>query len=1446
MKRHVSIFLSSPGDVGLEREIAARVIRRLDGELSRRAQLEPYFWEHEPMRATADFQAQIPSPASFDVVICILWSRLGSRLHAQHKRPDGTSYASGTEYEFEEAAASFRARGTPELVVYRRRDVPSFPPEPEELLQERLRQWRSLQEFTKRWFLDPHEGTFQAAFNTYADAADFEAQLERHLRKVVLALLERDGPKGEAARATPPPALEGSPFRGLEAYGPEHAAWFFGRTRALDDVLAALKRQAAAERALVVVCGASGSGKSSLVRAGVVPLLTRPGVIEGIGLWRSAEVRPGQGADGPVAALAAALAAPGALPELLADGTTVASLARMLAETPEAVAALVKGGLSQAARETQLAEKLGSQPVARLALLVDQLEELVSAGERIGAAERERFARALGALAASGRVWVLATLRSDYFHRLGEVAREGAVYDLAPPTPAEIGQMVRQPAHAAGVTFEVDEASGAAVDDVLRDAAAGSPGALPLLSFVLDELYRRGAARGVLTHADLAELGGFAGAIARRAEAVYAACSPAARRCLAGLVARLATVDPEHAGAFVRRAASRDALSSSPAERELTDALIEGRLLQARDGAVEVAHEALFSHWPAVRALLEKDREWMAVRARLAVPCRQWVEEGRPPDRLVQDGKPLLEARELAARPADLTPELRAYVTASLAAATRRERMRRARLWLGIAALAGVTVGAVTACVAIARAWRATEVLRRDAGEQAARLAVERGLELARSGDPGRALLWFARGAGQAPAGSAIASVAAENLALWRPRTSALIRYARHPAAPADVAIAGTGEVVAIAREGGRIDVARMDRDPAPAAFSALIAAPETRGEVQSVDLSADGALGVSADATGAVTLWSAADGRAIGTARCGAAASVCAFAPDGAMVMVGCVDGQARAFSVSPAGLALAFTVSHGAPIAAVAWAERGTLLTAGGVECKLWKVADRQASWSFRTSGSVRAATILPGGETLATAGEDGLLTRWDRSGTGPREETPLKVADPGQGLVLSPDGALAAGGTRDAGTLVTELESGRALGQPLPHTAPARASSFSRSNRRLLAACSDHTVQLWQLAPPVAPEREWDLRDPVKGLDGGRRKLAAVELDSNFVDARTFDAELRRLPLSGGAPPADAGGTLLARGPGGAAQLFERPGGALELVDASGATPVPGTGRVLRAAIAPGGRAIFTDRAGPGAELWTRANGLTRTPVPGAGPVHAAVFSADAGWLAVGRDDGVALVALASGVRAGPLLPHRGGVLALAFSADSRRLASGGADGTVRAWNPVSGQPVGVPMTHHAAVRAVAFTPAGDRLLTGADDRTARVWDATSGAPATPPLAHAAAVLAVASARGGALILTAAADGMVQTWDVTSGLPVGPPFPHPGAATALAISRSDDRVATGCADGFARVWSAPWLAAAPAAPDLEAARTAIEVRVGLELDRSSTARVLSPEDWIRKVTK
>ena len=315
--RSLRVFVSSPGDVAEERLIARRVIGRLEAQFGDVLHIDPLFWEHEPLLATASFQEQMPRPSEADIAIVILWSRIGTALPGHMQRPDGSLYSSGTEFEFEDALDGFRRNGKPELLVYRKTAAPAWPAE-DELAAQRVAQKLALDRFISKWFVDRESGAFTAAFHSFESPADFEELLEAHLTRIIGRILG----SMELARPATKPWHQGSPFRGLETFGPEHAPIFFGRTAAIASVLMKLRRQAERATAFVLIMGMSGGGKSSLARAGVLPLMLHPGVLGGAREWRYASFRPSDGHGDLASALINALTQPSALPDLLSRDAT--------------------------------------------------------------------------------------------------------------------------------------------------------------------------------------------------------------------------------------------------------------------------------------------------------------------------------------------------------------------------------------------------------------------------------------------------------------------------------------------------------------------------------------------------------------------------------------------------------------------------------------------------------------------------------------------------------------------------------------------------------------------------------------------------------------------------------------------------------------------------------------------------------------------------------------------------------------------------------------------------------------------------------------------------------------------------------------------------------------------------------------------------------------------
>lgn len=671
-----------------ERALAGRVIERLQSEYIGRIVLETVMWENEPLLATATFQQQIVRPSDADVVIAILWSRLGTRLPSQFTRADGSRYSSGTEYEFEDAMEGYRRTGKPDVLVYRRTAPPSVRLDDEEDLLERLSQKKKLDEFVAKWFHDKSEGTMIAAFHRYESPGDFEVVLENHLRRLIERQLPRTSGATSEARAV---WKAGSPFRGLEAFEFEHAPVFFGRTRAVSDILQALRTQAQETRSFLLILGMSGGGKSSVVRAGVLPMLVKPGVIEGVGYWRRAVFRPTDAGGDLFAGLARALLRPEALPALQADGLDPDELAQVLRDSPQAATAMIRNGLAREEGGTGKSQ-------GRLALVIDQMEELFTQ-EEIEPRQREAFVDLVDALARSGRVWVICTLRSDFYPRIASLPKLAALkegsgqYDLMPPDANEIGQMIRLPTRAAGLRFEEDPASSERLDDRLRDAAAERPEILPLLQFTLEELYQRRTEDGVLTLAAYRDLGGVEGSLAQRAESVFSALPAEVQAELPKILNSLVSIEQDgHETVGRKRAAWAE--FGVGRSRQFVDAFVASRLFVselADDGSavVTVAHEALLWHWPRVMEWVAQNRELLRVRSRITAAATRWESEKRPSDLLLPPGKPLIEAESLIEHDIELQAAESRYIDASIAR-HRRSQLLKSGIVAAVATLAVV------------------------------------------------------------------------------------------------------------------------------------------------------------------------------------------------------------------------------------------------------------------------------------------------------------------------------------------------------------------------------------------------------------------------------------------------------------------------------------------------------------------------------------------------------------------------------------------------------------------------------------------------------------------------------------------------------------------------------------------------------------------------------------
>jgi tetratricopeptide (TPR) repeat protein len=645
VKQRLRIFVSSPSDVTAAREIAALTIERLAQDYARVLTIEPYLWEFEAMLASGHFQDSIEPPSAFDVVVLIVWSRLGTSLPErtavrEYRGLDGRTPVTGTEWEFEEALQATQKRGSPDLLVYRNLRPAPFDTHDPIRFEQQSQQLKALNAFWERHFAN--QGRFIGAHTSFTSDAEFAKALENHLRRLIEKRITL-----EAAQVDTIKAWAQAPFRGLEAYEFEHAPIFFGQDEALAKAMLQLTANAETGSPFLLVLGASGSGKSSLVKAGIVPKLFVPRRIPGTAFLRRLVFRPSDASDGEdlfdalARCLTTQISEQEGLSELIGHGQSLASLAAHFRNASAAPGYPIETTLGQLSGQARQTGRMLEYEGAKLVLVVDQLEELYT-GKRISYSERVSFIDLLAGLVKSGLVWVVATMRRDFWHRAAEtpelvrLSNSDRRLELLMPTPPQLNQMIRRPAEAAGIHFEAHGTTDVPLNEVIAEEVAREPGALPLLSYLLDQLYRidiLNAHGSTLTYATYERLGKLEGAIATQAEAVLQRCATEDRAALGSVLFSL--IDMSSADGNIERAiARRVPLAAFPPgtpQRRLVEALLDpgARLLVSdteKGGAptVRVAHEALISRWVQARDFVQSNAEALKIRHRIEERYALW------------------------------------------------------------------------------------------------------------------------------------------------------------------------------------------------------------------------------------------------------------------------------------------------------------------------------------------------------------------------------------------------------------------------------------------------------------------------------------------------------------------------------------------------------------------------------------------------------------------------------------------------------------------------------------------------------------------------------------------------------------------------------------------------------------------------------------------------------
>ncbi|MGA5040003.1 helix-turn-helix domain-containing protein [Streptomyces capoamus] len=1152
------------------------------------------------------------------------------------------------------------------------------------------------------------------------DPAEWEARWKQAVDEAAASDPENDGEEAQP------------PYKGLARFETGDHSLFFGRDRLTADLLSLLRRQRFA-----AVFGPSGSGKSSLLRAGLIPTLQHA---------KEGDLRP-------------------AGIRILTPGGHPARTHGRLLERP-ADAGPDRGGAG-----------------ADTFVIVDQFEEVFTLCQ--DPAERSRFIDLLlGARRPESRLRVLVAARADFYgrcaehHDLADALRDANLL-VGPMNPEELRDAIVKPATTAGLTVE------RALTSQLVEEVANAPGGLPLLSHVLLETWRRRRGK-TLTATGCEAAGGLAGAITKTAEEVYGRFTEDQARAARRVLLRLVT--PGDGTPDTRRPAQHVELQNVGGQdtAQVLEALARARLLTLDDGTVNLAHEALLTAWPRLRSWIDADRERLRVHRKLTEAARGWEELGRDPGALYR-GARLASAREhFGSGPAaDLTRLECAFLTASFTA-REQEEQAAARTNRRLRALTtSLSVLLVLAVIAGLVAWqqsRLSDQQKHDA-DVARKVALSRQLAAQSSALIGT--------------NSDLASLLAVQAYRTRPTSQAIESLYAAAAVPLKHRLTGQrGAVssVAFSPDGRTLATGSTSDDQLwlwDTRKGRLGRTFNGQGEAAAlVAFSPNGQTLTTAGNFGhAVDMWNVTTGHTRINALAypeaadredqGAAAE--AFTRDGRILAVGGEDGTLRLWDTRTGRVRK--TLAQGAHAAdseatvrvtSIAFSPDGHTLAVGEEKgtLQLWDTRTGRVRATL-TGDPVTVASMAftPDGRILAVGGEDGTLQLWDTR-TGRVRKTLAQGAHAADSeatvrvtsIAFSPDGHTLAAGSEDRTVRLWDTGTGRLRRSLAGHAHGVRSLAFSPDGRTLASGDDDGSVRLWDMTLGAS---ESVLADPrmqadLMAFSPDGRTLATANYRGHPV--QVWDIAARRLRASLAVPTSEAGSMAFSPDAGAlatasisglGAYLWDTRTGRLRVRLDVGAAPA-----VNSVAFSPDGRTLATATTAIGVQLWNAATGGLRRNVEGdTAAVTSVAFSADGRMLATGSEDGTVQLWDTGTHRHLKTLPgNSSAVTTVTFSPDGRTLATGGVkDRTVQLWDTASGYSRASLAGYSGEAGSVAFTPDSRVLAIGATDGTVRLWDAATGSALATLTGHTNTVLALAFSSDGHTLLTAGADQTVRLWNI-----------------------------------------------------------------------------------------
>jgi WD40 repeat protein len=1173
------------------------------------------------------------------------------------------------------------------------------------------------------------------------------------------------------------------PYRGLLPLEAADAGIFFGREALTIEALDRIRgiKDGAAPR-LLVLLGASGAGKSSFLRAGLLPRLGR----DDRNYLTLPVIRPERAAINGEAGLLRSLEVALSAPDMIMPRAEIRGAIEGGATTLRPLLQTV----IDHARIALVAEVGAKAPV--LVLAIDQGEELFLTD---GASESGVLLNLLRELLAEDApaLLVVVTIRSDAYEQL-QIAKalEGITQQTLSLIPMPRGAyqaVIEGPAVRLNGTDRRLVIEPALTQALLSDIEEGrGRDALPLLAFTLERLYLEYGARGRLTLRDYDALGRIRGSIEAAVERAFAAADADARiprdrdarlaLLRRGLIPWLAGIDPDTGNP--RRQKAR--ISEIPEEaRPLIDLLVEQRLLSTDVAAdtgertIEPAHESLLRQWGSLQGWLKEDFAALTNLETVKRAARDWAANAKSEDWLAHRAGRLEEAERLLER-ADFAGKLGATDRAYLAVCREREEIerkekaaaleRRLRLQrrFSIAAAFTAVVMAVVGGLAWQK-WDEAEKQKIMARTTQARLLSSIASQLTDAGDPTSAMLL------------ALAALPDKTTKIDLPQTveaESVLRAASQSRREIAVLAGHAGPLrsASFSADGRRVLTA--SDDGTAIVWDSKIRKPTVflRGHtdiLRSAVFSPDSRHVLTASDDKTARLWDADTGELISVPLVGHTDRIMSaiFSPDGQRIVTVSRDKTARLWN-SETGREIAVMVGHEGSVLCVAFSRDGRRIATGSADqtARIWDAANGQpivvlhghSNWVMQGGvqlfGEVRSVEFSPDGRRLLTASLDNTARLWDTQ-TG-QTLFVLKHGWAVASAAFSPNGQRIVTASWDKTARIWDSESGAQLNVLKGHEDVVVGAAFNYDGKYVITASSDKTVRVWETetGATFAVLRGHENEIVAAGLspDGTLIVTASTDKTARLWSINQITESLvfkNRYPLNSATFSPD-GKRIVAASYRDTShtEVWDLENRRIVEVEISGGT----------AAFSPDGRYILGPSRGSSATIWDAQTG---EPI--------VIFKG-----------------------------HESEVFAAAFSRDGRRVITGSNDGTARIWDAETGRSIGILSGHEEPVRSVAFSPNGKRLVTTSLDHTARVWDADNFRTLAVLSGHEDYIGSAAFSPDGKLVVTASEDGTARIWNADTGAQIAS-LQHKAQVHTAVFSPDGRWLLTANGDATARLWDA-----------------------------------------------